>query len=44
MSNQILVMIFGLGGGINPSTLLGVAKEVETAQVKASQFLLVHQS
>lgn len=34
MSNQILMMIFGLRGSINPSTLLGVTKEGETAQVK----------
>lgn len=42
MSNQILMMIFGLKGGINPSTLLGVAKEVETAQVKACHYFFVH--
>lgn len=42
MSNQILVMVFGLGSDANPSTLLGAAEEAETAQVKAYQFLLVH--
>lgn len=42
MSNQTLVMIFGLRGGINPSTLLGAAKEAETSRVKACQILLVH--
>lgn len=41
MSKQIHVMIFGLGGGTNPSALLGVAKEAETAPVKASHFLLI---